>query len=70
MLMVILQKIAMLIFKRTIERWMEVKNVVGDFTRTIPVSPFVYTEKEIEDRLTLKDFFIGEIFERGKVLYG
>jgi len=38
--------------------------------QAFPVSPLVYTEKEIEQRLAIKDFFIEEIFEKGDVLYG
>lgn len=56
--------------KRPIDRWIEVKRLLRDSGRTIPVSPLVYTEKEIEQRLAIKDFFIEEIFEKGDVLYG
>ena len=56
--------------QRPIDRWVEVKRILRDPKRTIPVSPLVYTEKEIEERLAIKDFFIQEIFERGEVLYG
>lgn len=34
------------------------------------ISPLVYTEKEIEDRFLIKDFFIEEILKKGKTLYG
>jgi len=56
--------------KRPIDRWIEVKRILRDNIRTIPVSPLVYTEKEIEERIAIKDFFIEEIFEKGDVLYG
>jgi len=56
--------------KRPIDRWVEVKRLLRDRGRTLPVSPFVYTEKEIEERLAIKDFFIEEIFEKGDILYG
>jgi len=56
--------------KRPIDRWVEVKRLLRDNRRTIPVSPLVYTEKEIEERIAIKDFFIEEIFEKGDVLYG
>ena len=56
--------------KRPVERWVEVKKILRDPSLTIPVSPFVYTEKEIEERKAVKDFFIGDIFEKGEVLYG
>lgn len=56
--------------KRPIDRWVEVKRLLRNPNRTVPVSPFVYTEQEIEDRTAIKDFFIKEIFEKGEVLYG
>lgn len=56
--------------KRPIDRWVEVKRLLRDISRTFPVSPLVYTEKEIEQRLAIKDFFIEEIFEKGDILYG
>jgi predicted nucleotidyltransferase len=56
--------------KRPIDRWIEVKRLLRDNGRTIPVSPLVYTEKEIEERIAIKDFFVEEIFEKGDVLYG
>lgn len=56
--------------KRPIDRWIEVKRLLRDRSRTIPVSPLVYTEKELQERIALKDFFIEEIFEKGDILYG
>ena len=56
--------------KRPIDRWIEVKRLLRDTSRSLPVSPLVYTEKEIEERNAIKDFFIEEIFEKGEVLYG
>jgi len=56
--------------KKPIDRWIEVKRLLRDITRTVPVAPLVYTEKEIEQRMAIKDFFIEEIFEKGDVLYG
>jgi len=56
--------------KRPIERWMEVKRLLRDRSRTMSVSPLVYTPKELEERLAIKDFFIQEVVEKGKVLYG
>jgi len=56
--------------KRPIERWMEVKRLLRDRNRRISVSPLVYTPKELEERLAIKDFFIQEVLEKGKVLYG
>ena len=56
--------------KRPIDRWIEVKRLLRDTSQSLPVSPLVYTEKEIEERNAIKDFFIEEIFEKGEVLYG
>lgn len=56
--------------KRPIERWVELKRLLRDHNRTTSVSPFVYTPRELEERLALKDFFIQEILEKGEVLYG
>ena len=56
--------------KKPIDRWVEVKRLLRDISRTVPVSPLVYTEEEIQERLAIKDFFIEEIFEKGDVLYG
>jgi uncharacterized protein len=43
--------------KRPIDRWVEVKRLLRDIARIFPVSPLVYTEKEIEERTAIKDFF-------------
>ena len=56
--------------KKPLDRWIEVKKLLRDISRTVPISPLVYTEKEIEHRLAIKDFFIEEIFEKGDILYG
>jgi predicted nucleotidyltransferase len=56
--------------KRPIDRWVEVKRLLRDDSRTLPVSPLVYTEKEIEERIAIKDFFVEEILGKGGVLYG
>ncbi len=56
--------------KRPIERWLEVKRLVRDRVRRLSVSPLVYTEKEIENRIAMRDFFVEEILERGELLYG
>jgi uncharacterized protein len=56
--------------KRPMDRWMEVKRILRDPERAIAVSPLVYTEREIEERRAIRDFFLEEIFEKGKMLYG
>ena len=56
--------------KRPLDRWMEVKRLLRDRNRTVSISPLVYTRREIEERLAMKDFFIKEILEKGEVLHG
>jgi len=56
--------------KRPIERWMEVKRLLRDRSSRVSVSPLVYTRREFEYRLAIKDFFIQEVLEKGEVLYG
>jgi predicted nucleotidyltransferase len=56
--------------KRPIDRWMEVKRLLRDRNRDVSVSPLVYTSEELSERVALKDFFIQEVLEKGKVLYG
>ena len=55
--------------KRPIDRWIEVKKLLRGASGTFAISPFVYTEKEINERIVIKDFFLEEILEKGKVLY-
>ena len=56
--------------KRPIDRWVEVKGLLRDKSRMLAVSPLVYTEKEIEERLAIGDFFVEEVLEKGELLYG
>ena len=49
------------------ERLMEVERMFLD--RIIPLDILVYTPKEIKNRLSLGDFFIQDIVEKGKILY-
>jgi predicted nucleotidyltransferase len=56
--------------KKPIDRWIEVKRLLRDRKRMLPVAPLVYTEKEIEERIAIRDFFVEEIFEKGEVLFG
>jgi hypothetical protein len=49
---------------------MDIKRILRDRNRIISVTPVVYTPKELQERLALGDFFIQEVLEKGKVLYG
>jgi predicted nucleotidyltransferase len=55
--------------KRHVDRFVEVKKIIYQPGRSIPVSPLIYTPKEIEDRLKMGDDFVAEILARGRVLY-
>ena len=37
--------------RRPIDRWIEVKRLLRDITRTLPVSPLVYTSKRLRSEL-------------------
>ncbi len=56
--------------KDSLSRWMDVKRLLRDVAPLLPVSPLVYTEKEVEARNEIKDFFVREVFSKGKILYG
>jgi predicted nucleotidyltransferase len=55
--------------ERHVDRFVEVKKIIYRPGRNIPVSPLIYTPKEIEERLKMGDYFVAEILAKGKVLY-
>ena len=55
--------------QRPIARWVEVKRLLRDRSRTVSISPLVYTPREVEERLALGDPFLREALERGETLY-
>ena len=55
--------------KRSVDRFVEVKQIIYQPGRSVPVSPLVYTPKELEERLKMGDDFVAEILTRGRVLY-
>ena len=59
-----------LIIKRTekdrIKRQLEVRRLIKG---KLPVDILVYTPKEVEERLEMRDFFIEDIVSKGKLLY-
>jgi predicted nucleotidyltransferase len=55
--------------KRPTDRFVEVKQIIYQPGRGIPISPLVYTPEEIEERLKMGDDFVVEILARGRVLY-
>jgi predicted nucleotidyltransferase len=66
--------IDLLIIKETdeppMQRWMQVKRLLRDRTRRVSIAPLIYTKREIEERLRLRDFFIRDVLEKGIVVYG
>ncbi|MEM3563272.1 MAG: nucleotidyltransferase domain-containing protein [Candidatus Jordarchaeaceae archaeon] len=54
---------------RRVDRFVEVKRIICDPNRRIPVSALVYTPEELEERLRMGEDFVKEIVEKGIVLY-
>ncbi|MEM3526015.1 MAG: nucleotidyltransferase domain-containing protein [Candidatus Jordarchaeaceae archaeon] len=65
--------IDLLILKKTnekrVDRVIQVKRIIYNPHREIPVSPLVYTPEELKERLRIGDDFIEEIIQKGVVLY-
>lgn len=55
--------------ERFIDRWVTVQRILTGMHNSIPVETFVLTPQEIENRLAVGDQFIGEILEKGNILY-
>ena len=55
--------------KERIYRFAEVKKLIYDSRRRIPISPLVYTPEEVANRLEIGDAFVEEILAKGEVLY-
>lgn len=53
--------------KARTRRHLEVDRIL--LNRTIPIDILVYTPQEIKERLSLGDFFIKNIIQKGKTLY-
>jgi len=56
--------------ERPLDRWMAVKRLLRGRRQRVPVSPLVYTPRELEERLALRDFFLQEVLSEGEVVYG
>jgi uncharacterized protein len=62
--------IDMLIVKKTKKRRIDrIKEILYMIDNNFPFEPIVYTPREIDNRLTLGDFFLQTIMQKGKVLY-
>ena len=55
--------------ERFIDRWATVQRILTGTHRSLPVETLVLTPQEMENRLAVGDQFIGEILEKGEVLY-
>jgi len=55
--------------RRPVDRFVNVKRIIYNPKWRIPISPLVYTPKELENRLRMGDDFISEITKKGIVLY-
>jgi len=55
--------------KESIYRFAEVKKLIYEPERTIPISPLVYTPKEVNEQLSRGNDFVEEVLEKGEVLY-
>ncbi len=54
--------------KRRLDRFLEVRIMLRDI-KEVSIQPLIFTNKELEDRLKLKDDFILEILNKGKNIY-
>jgi predicted nucleotidyltransferase len=54
---------------RPIDRWVEVRRILSDPKRSIPVDTLVLTPTEVADRVAMGDQFVAGILESGVVLY-
>ena len=62
--------IDMLIVKKTKKRRIDrIKDVLYMIDNNFPFEPIVYTPREINERLTLGDFFLQTVMQKGKILY-
>jgi len=51
------------------DRLAQVRKILTDPTRSVPLGPIVLTPEELDARLSIGDQFIEEIVTRGEVLY-
>lgn len=55
--------------KRRVDRFVDVKKIIYNPERKIPISPLIYNPNELDERLQLEDDFILEILDKGVILY-
>ena len=65
--------IDLLIVKRTndrfIDRWIKVRNILSDTSRTVGLDTIVVTPQEVSERLARGDQFLAEVLRKGRILY-
>lgn len=60
----------LLIIKKTKEpKVQRIKEVLMKVRSNLPLEPLVYTPEELDKRLKLRDFFIEEALNKGRVVY-
>ena len=62
--------IDLLIIKKTKEKKIKrIKDVLMQIKSNLPVEPLIYNPEEVQERLSLGDFFFQDIIKKGKVVY-
>jgi len=54
--------------RKSVDRFCEVMKILMD-VKGVPIEPLIFTNKELSDRMKLKDDFILEIVNKGQVVY-
>jgi len=54
---------------RFIDRWKNVRKILSDPSRKIPIETIIITPIELKNRLDIKDQFFQSIIKNGKILY-
>ena len=55
--------------ERRVDRFVQVKRIIYNPDRKIPISPLIYSPAELNERLRMEDDFIKEILNTGIILY-
>jgi len=54
--------------RKSVDRFCEVMRILMD-VKGIPIEPLIFTRTELSNRMNLKDDFIMEIMDKGRVMY-
>ncbi len=55
--------------EKRVERFVQVKSIIYNPKRKIPISPLIFSPAELNERLKMEDDFIKEILNTGIILY-